>query len=266
MEKPAAKPRDTNAFGEISAVKETSSRLPYLDAASYSLFCYEVPLFRETGTRPPFERISSIALGPVHTFRATAPGGNFFEFEVGNTLDANRRTTMPTQSKSRKQNQDRNPERELRKQLAAFLRGGHAHVDLATAIKDFPARFYGAKPPGSPHSAWELLEHMRIALHDLLEFSTSPKYREPNWPDDYWPSTSAPPSPTAWRASVRAIRNDLKAFEALVNNPKNQLEAEIPWGKNGQTLLREVLLVIDHNSYHLGELVLLRQSLGIWKS
>lgn len=154
---------------------------------------------------------------------------------------------------------------QLRNQLADLLRGGNAHVGLAAAVKDFPAALYGEKPQGSPHSAWELVEHMRIALHDLLDFSTNPDYREPNWPDDYWPPVPAPPSEAAWRASVRALKRDLKAFEALVNDPKSNLYAKIPWAKNGQTLLREVLLAADHTSYHVGELVLLRRILGAWK-
>jgi len=156
-------------------------------------------------------------------------------------------------------------ESELRNQLAALLRGGNAHVGLAAAVKDLPVALYGAKPEGSPHSAWELVEHMRLALHDLLDFSTNPNYEEPNWPDDYWPSTSAPPSEAAWRSSVRALKRDLKEFEALVIDPKSNLYAEIPWAKNRQTLLREVLLAADHTSYHLGELVLLRRTLGAWK-
>lgn len=156
-------------------------------------------------------------------------------------------------------------ESQLRDQLASLLRGGNAHAGLTAAVKDFPPALYGAKPEGSPHSAWELVEHMRLALHDLLDFSTNPNYEEPNWPDDYWPSTSAPPSEAAWRNSVRALKRDLKEFEALVSNPKSNLYAEIPWAKNGQTLLREVLLAADHTSYHLGELVLLRRILGAWK-
>lgn len=156
-------------------------------------------------------------------------------------------------------------ESQLRNQLASLLRGGNAHVGLAAAVKDLPVELYGAKPEGSPHSAWELVEHMRLAVHDLLDFSTNPNYEEPNWPDDYWPSTSAPPSEAAWGNAVRALKRDLKKFEALVSDPKSNLYAEIPWAKNGQTLLREVLLAADHTSYHLGELVLLRRILGAWK-
>ena len=154
---------------------------------------------------------------------------------------------------------------ELRNQLAGLLRGGNAHVDLSAAVKDFPAALYGVKPQGSPHSAWDLLEHLRLALHNLLDFSTNPGYREPNWPDDYWPGPSTPPSEAAWRSSIRAIKSDLKAFEELVKDPESNLYAEIPWAKNHQTLLREVLLAGDHNSYHIGELVLLRRILGAWK-
>jgi hypothetical protein len=159
-----------------------------------------------------------------------------------------------------------NEDRALRDQLVEFLKGGSAHVDTATALKNFPAKFYGEKPPNAPHSAWELLEHMRLALKDLLDFSTNPEYVDPNWPDDYWPSSAAPPSEEEWKKSVRALNSDLKAFERLVLDPESNLHAEIPWAKNHQTLLHEVLLAIDHTSYHIGEIVILRRMLGIWNS
>jgi hypothetical protein len=154
----------------------------------------------------------------------------------------------------------------LREQLVALLRGGNAHVDVNSALDGLPANLYGAKPNQSPHSAWELLEHMRIALHDLLDFSTKPEYTEPAWPDDYWPNSSEPSSEAAWRASVEALKQDLKAFEDLIQDPESNLYAEIPWATDHQTLLREVLLAADHTSYHTGELVLLRRMLGAWKS
>jgi hypothetical protein len=156
-------------------------------------------------------------------------------------------------------------DRALREQLVEFLRGGNAHVDTITALKNLPANLHGEKPRNAPHSAWELLEHMRFTVKDLLEFSTNPDYLEPQWPDDYWP-TSASPSSEQWNASVRALKNDLKAFENLVQNPQSNLNAEIPWAKNHQTLLHEVLLAIAHTSYHTGEIVFLRRTLGAWKS
>ena len=154
----------------------------------------------------------------------------------------------------------------LRDNLVQLLRGGNAHVDVLSALKDFPPKLYGTKPQDAPHSAWELLEHMRIALRDLWEFSTSDRYVEKKWPDDYWPKTAEPPSNEAWKNSVRALKEDLDAFEELIKNPDSNLYAQIPWGKKDQTLLREFLLAADHTSYHTGELVFLRRLLGAWKS
>jgi uncharacterized damage-inducible protein DinB len=153
----------------------------------------------------------------------------------------------------------------LRDQLVQLLRGGSAHIDVFAALKDFPPKLYGAKPENAPHSAWQLLEHMRMALRDLWDFSTNAEYVEKNWPDDYWPESAAPPSKQAWDSSVKALKEDLAAFEKLVKNPKSNLYAQIPWGKEKQTLLREVLLAADHNSYHVGQLVLLRRLLGTWE-
>jgi uncharacterized damage-inducible protein DinB len=152
----------------------------------------------------------------------------------------------------------------LRDQLVETLRGGNAHVDLFIALKDFSEDLYGAKPDGAPYSAWQLLEHIRIALNDLLVFCTDPDYAAPKWPDAYWPKQAAPPSSAAWKTSVKALRADLDAFEKLIRDPESNLYARIPWG-DGQTLLREVLLVIDHTSYHLGQLVMLRKQIGAWK-
>ena len=136
-----------------------------------------------------------------------------------------------------------------------------AHLDFEAAVADFPPRLRGAKPPGAPHTAWQLLEHMRIAQEDILDFSRNPKYREKKFPDDYWPAGEAPPSEKAWDTSVRQFQSDLKEMLALVADPKNDLFAAIPHGQ-GQTLLREALLTADHNAYHLGQLVFLRKILG----
>lgn len=157
-------------------------------------------------------------------------------------------------------------ERLLRKQLVELLRGGNAHADAETCLKDFPLDKASVKPDGSPHSVWQLLEHMRVALHDLLEFSINSNYIAPKWPDDYWLSperASQSPSAEEWEKSAKAFREDLKAFENLVNDRASNLYAEIPWGE-GQTLLREILVAADHNSYHLGQIVLLRKQLGVW--
>jgi hypothetical protein len=151
----------------------------------------------------------------------------------------------------------------LRSQLVEFLRGGQAHADVKLVVDDFPVKARGAVPKGAEHSAWQELEHIRLALHDLLDFSTNSNYVQPQWPADYWPKEAAPASGKAWDASVRAVKKDLADFEKLVTNPKSNLYATIPWG-DGQTLLREVLVAGQHTSYHLGQIVLLRRLLGAW--
>jgi len=152
----------------------------------------------------------------------------------------------------------------LRKQLIALLRGGQAHARFDAAVKGFPSDRIGLRPEGAPHSAWELLEHMRIAQSDILQFSKSAKHVSPPWPEGYWPAAPAPKRKTQWNESVKAFRADLAAFEKLVLNPKKDLHEPFPWG-DGQTLLREALLIADHNAYHLGQLVLVRRLLGAWE-
>jgi hypothetical protein len=153
----------------------------------------------------------------------------------------------------------------LREHIIELLNGRSAHASFDDAVKDMPEKLRGAKPEGLPHSAWMLLEHLRIAQRDILEFSRNPKYKAPKWPDDYWPKTEAPPSAAAWNKSVGQFRKDLKAMRELVANPKTDLYASIPWG-DGQTVLREALLVADHNSHHLGQLIDVRRLLGAWKN
>lgn len=150
----------------------------------------------------------------------------------------------------------------LREQLAKALDWGEAHTDFAKTISGIPPELRGVVPPGLPHSAWQLLEHLRIALHDILDFTVNPDYEEMKWPDDYWPSP-APPTPTAWDESVAAYGRDIATLRALVLDAKTDLLARIPHG-TGQTYLREVLLVIDHAGYHLGQLILVRRLLGNW--
>jgi hypothetical protein len=152
----------------------------------------------------------------------------------------------------------------LRDQLVVLLQGGAAHVETLAALKDFPPKLYGAKPEGAPHTAWELLEHLRITLRDILDYSVNPDYVEIKFPDDYWPTSSEPALKEAWDDSVRAFKEDLAEFEKLVKNPDSNLYAQIPWGAKGHTLLREALLAADHNSYHVGEFVFLRRLLGAW--
>lgn len=154
----------------------------------------------------------------------------------------------------------------LRRQLLALLKGGQAHSDFETAVKDFPAALRGKVPQGMPYSAWQLVEHMRITQRDILEFSSPPDggYRELEWPKDYWPKDAEPPSAEAWEESVAAVRRDREAFEALIQRPESDLYEAFDWG-DGQNLLREALLIADHGAYHLGELVVLRRLLGIWE-
>jgi hypothetical protein len=154
----------------------------------------------------------------------------------------------------------------LRTQLVALLQGGQAHATFSDAVEHFPADRISERPAGVPYSAWQLVEHIRITLRDLLEFSTNPEYVELEWPSGYWPQSAAPGKDESWSSTIKAIHADLKSFEQLIHSPDSNLYATIPWGKNNETLLREVLLAADHNSYHVGELILLRRLLGIWKS
>ena len=151
----------------------------------------------------------------------------------------------------------------LVKHLVELLRGGHAHVTFDDAVKKFPFDQVGTRPKGFPHSAWELLEHLRIAQHDILRFSQDADYVSPPFPEGYWPVSPAPESEAKWKKSVRDFRRDLAAFERLLAEREGQLDKPFPWGQS-QTLLREALLIADHNAYHLGQIVLVRQLLGIW--
>lgn len=157
-----------------------------------------------------------------------------------------------------------NTDQSLRKHLIELLDGGHAHAAFDDVVADFPAKFYGEVPKGLPHSSWMLIEHMRITQQDILDFSRNPNYKAMKWPDAYWPKKPAPPSPTAWDASIKSFREDLEAMKKLVNDPKVDLFAQIEWGE-GQTILREAMLVADHTAHHLGQLIDVRRLLGIWK-
>jgi hypothetical protein len=150
----------------------------------------------------------------------------------------------------------------LRDHLLYLLKGGGAHISFNDALGDWPLQLTGVKVANFPHTAWMLLEHMRLAQWDILEFSRNSKYVSQKWSDDYWPASEAPSDEKAWTASIAAFKKDLRTMERLVANPKIDLYAQIPWG-DGQTLLREALLLADHNAYHLGQLVMLRKSLGI---
>jgi len=151
----------------------------------------------------------------------------------------------------------------LRQHVLELLRGGGAHAKFEEIVAGVPPEVLGRKPAGLPHSLWMLLEHLRIAQWDILEFSRNPKHVSPKWPEGYWPKTEAPPSAAAWKASVKQVKQDLKAMENLVEDPKTDLLANIPWG-DGQTILREALLIADHNAYHLGQMLDARRLLGAW--
>ena len=148
----------------------------------------------------------------------------------------------------------------LRRHLLNLLTKAEAHVDLRSTLSEFPRALRGKKPPGAPHTPWQLLDHMRIAQWDILQFSLSPAHKSPKWPEEYWPKSEAPPSNEAWGESVSHLLGDLDSICQLVSNPEHDLFAAIPHG-DGQTWLREALLAADHNAYHLGELVMVRRIL-----
>jgi hypothetical protein len=155
-------------------------------------------------------------------------------------------------------------EKLLRQQLIDFLSGRGAHLDWKAAFVGIPPGLRGVRPDRTPYSAWELLEHMRIAQWDILEFSRDPEHVSPDWPAGYWPGNPKPPNTRAWEKSLKLFARDLAAMKKLVANPKTDLFATIPHG-TGQTILREALLVADHNAYHLGQVILVRRLLGAWK-
>jgi hypothetical protein len=165
--------------------------------------------------------------------------------------------------KSTKRTTKKSNDESLREHVLYLLAGGGAHAKFDDVIKDLPPNLRGTKPDKFPHSAWMLLEHLRLAQWDILEFSRNAKHVSPAWPQGYWPETEAPPSEAAWSKSIGQFRRDLKAMQDLVANPNTDLFARIPWG-DGQTILREALLLADHNAYHLGQLVDLRRLLGAW--
>ena len=154
-------------------------------------------------------------------------------------------------------------ERLLRDYLRRALDSHEAHCDWKAALKNFPVKLRGKRPKGAPHSAWELLEHVRIANWDILEFSRDAKHVSPDWPGGYWPKKPTPPNAAAWDKSIKSLEHDLEEMGKLVMDPKTDLLAPIPHG-SGQTILREALLIADHNSHHLGQFILVRRLLGCW--
>ena len=151
----------------------------------------------------------------------------------------------------------------LREHLVNLLTLAQAHATFDQAVKGLPAELRGKAPKGAEHTPWQLLEHLRIAQWDILEFSRNPKHESPKWPEGYWPQEKAPLDDKAWDRSVRAVKRDLKALCQLVRDAKTDLFAKIPHG-DGQTIVREAMLVADHNAYHVGQLVLMRKLLGAW--
>ena len=156
------------------------------------------------------------------------------------------------------------PQAAIRDHVIYLLEGGGAHVKFEAAVAGLPPKLRGARPERLDVTPWRVLEHMRLAQADILEFCISRDYREKEFPADYWPSSDAPPDPRAWDKSVKAFQADLQKMCNVVKDPRTDLLAKIPWG-DGQTYLREALLVADHNAYHLGQMITVRRLLGAWK-
>lgn len=157
------------------------------------------------------------------------------------------------------------PNSPLSEHVLNLLGGKGAHAGFDDAVKNFPAELRGKKIRGADHTAWQLLGHMRIAQWDILEFSRDPKHVSPKFPEGYWPEAAAPPSDAAWKKSIASFRHDLERMKQLVSNAsEEELYTRIPHG-DGQTLLREALVLADHNAYHLGQFVMLRKMLGSWR-
>jgi uncharacterized damage-inducible protein DinB len=150
--------------------------------------------------------------------------------------------------------------RELREQLLNAMRGDQSHIDFESAEGDLSAELAGDKPDAAPHTIWQLLEHMRIAQHDILEFSRNPKHKSPKWPEGYWPKTAAPASNQDWETSIATFRKEAQEMEDLISDPDQDLFKPIEGG-SGQTLLREALVLAAHNSYHLGQIMFLKKML-----
>jgi hypothetical protein len=154
--------------------------------------------------------------------------------------------------------------RKLRKQLTTFFDWGEAHANFDAAVANLPAKYRGKVPAGLPYSPWQLLEHLRLAQRDILDFCSADNYEKKNWPDDYWPTDPAPPSAKAWDKSVAAFKKDRAAFRKMIDNDGIDLFSVVPHGKD-QTYLREILLAADHNAYHIAQLICARRVLGAWK-
>ncbi|MBB5344133.1 DinB family protein [Tunturibacter empetritectus] len=173
--------------------------------------------------------------------------------------------SKPSIGKTSDKKQTSDEQAPLRKQLIALLHGGQAHATFDEVINDFPASLRGTVLPNLPYSAWQILDHLRITQRDILNFSAPPTggYHGLKWPDEYWPKSPQPPTTNSWDQCIATIRSDAEHFHSLIEDPNSDLYKPFRWG-DGQNLLREALLVADHNAYHLGELLVIRRLLGAW--
>ena len=154
-------------------------------------------------------------------------------------------------------------DKEAVKELKKMLLKGHAHAPLEKVLANIPANFRGIKPDRAPYSIWQLVEHIRLSQWDILDFSRNPDYKYQNWPADYWPIETAPANDAAWENSLKQISKDRDEFIALLEDTENDLYKPFPWGE-GQNLFAEATVIADHNSCHIGEIILMRRILGIW--
>jgi hypothetical protein len=153
----------------------------------------------------------------------------------------------------------------LREQLLHLLNGGNAHMTLEEAVADYPTASMNTRFPNGEYSSWHLLEHIRLSQWDILDFIRNPEYQEREWPKEYWPPQTAQASEADWKETLALFQRDMQALHAIARDPQIDLHARIPWG-SGQTILRELLLVADHNAYHIGEFAIMRQVMGTWGS
>ncbi len=151
----------------------------------------------------------------------------------------------------------------LRKHLLDLLGGGNAHMPFSEAVADFPPGSMNAFPPNVPYTPWHLLEHLRLTQWDILDFIVNPNYVWRKWPDEYWPAREARATQAQWNETIAKFKADVKRLEEIVANPATNLTEDMPHAK-GYTILREIIVVCDHNAYHIGEFAILRQVMGTW--
>ena len=152
----------------------------------------------------------------------------------------------------------------LRQELSSYLQKQRTHMSLNDALKNLPEKLINENPPGVPYSFWGILEHIRISQFDMIDFIQNENYKAAEWPKDYWPPKDEKATKAMWDKSLAKCNSDLKIVEDIINNPENDLHAPIKHG-SGQTILREILQIIDHNSFHIGEIIIMRRNLGEWK-